>query len=53
MNLIRRLDDLGRVLIPKEIRRELSIREGDELAITFSEEKTFVIICPVKKGGEV
>ena len=27
--LVRRIDDLGRVVIPKEIRRTLRIREGD------------------------
>lgn len=31
--IIRRIDDLGRVIIPKEIRRVLSIREGDPLEI--------------------
>lgn len=31
--IIRRIDDLGRVVIPKEIRRTASIREGDPLEI--------------------
>ena len=31
--IIRRVDDLGRVVIPKEIRRTLRIREGDPLEI--------------------
>ena len=31
--IIRRVDDLGRVVIPKEIRRTLAIREGDALEI--------------------
>lgn len=31
--LIRRIDDLGRVVIPKEIRRSLNIREGDALEL--------------------
>ena len=31
--IIRRIDDLGRVVIPKEIRRTLRIREGDPLEI--------------------
>ena len=35
--IVRRIDDLGRVVIPKEIRRTLRIREGDPLQITLSE----------------
>lgn len=31
--IIRRIDDLGRVVIPKEIRRTMSIREGEPLEI--------------------
>ena len=31
--IVRRVDDLGRVVIPKEIRRACNIREGDPLEI--------------------
>lgn len=31
--IVRRIDDLGRVVIPKEIRRVMRIREGDPLEI--------------------
>lgn len=31
--ILRRIDDLGRVVIPKEIRRSMRIREGDALEI--------------------
>ena len=31
--IVRRIDDLGRVVIPKDIRRTLHIREGDPLEI--------------------
>ena len=31
--IVRRIDDLGRVVIPKEIRRTLGIEEGDPLEI--------------------
>lgn len=31
--IIRRIDDLGRILIPKEIRRKMKIQEGDALEI--------------------
>jgi stage V sporulation protein T len=32
--IVRRIDELGRVVIPKEIRRTLQIREGDPLDIS-------------------
>ena len=31
--IVRRIDDLGRVVIPKEIRRTMRIRDGDPLEI--------------------
>jgi len=34
----RRVDDLGRIVIPKEIRRSLLIREGDPLEIFIGED---------------
>ena len=34
--IVRRIDDLGRIVIPKEIRRTLKIREGDPLLITLT-----------------
>ena len=36
--IVRRIDDLGRVVIPKEIRRTMRIREGDPLEIVTSSE---------------
>lgn len=36
--IVRRIDDLGRVVIPKEIRRTLRIREGDPLEIFLSDD---------------
>lgn len=36
--IVRRIDDLGRVVIPKEIRRTMRIREGDPLEIYTSAE---------------
>ena len=35
--IVRRIDDLGRVVIPKEIRRTMRIREGDPLLTTLRE----------------
>lgn len=37
--VIRRIDDLGRVVIPKEIRKMIGIREGDPLEIFVNEEE--------------
>lgn len=36
--IIRRIDDLGRVVIPKEIRRQIDIEEGDPLEIFQTED---------------
>jgi AbrB family looped-hinge helix DNA binding protein len=40
--IIRRVDDLGRVVIPKEIRRSLGIREGEPLEIFVDSENKSV-----------
>jgi AbrB family transcriptional regulator (stage V sporulation protein T) len=36
--IVRRVDDLGRIIIPKEIRKILNIREGDPLEIFTTKE---------------
>ena len=41
--IVRRIDDLGRVVIPKEIRRTMRIREGDPSLITLTRTEKFVI----------
>ena len=38
--IIRRVDDLGRVVIPKDIRRTVGIREGEPLEISIEGEGT-------------
>ncbi|MGN0655116.1 MAG: AbrB/MazE/SpoVT family DNA-binding domain-containing protein [Oscillospiraceae bacterium] len=40
--IVRRIDDLGRVVIPKEIRRTMRIREGDPLQIILTEKERFI-----------
>lgn len=46
--IVRRIDDLGRVVIPKEIRRTMRIREGDPLEIfTSSGEVIFKKYSPI------
>lgn len=47
--IIRRIDDLGRIVIPKEIRRKLCIREGDPLELYASDRGVmFVKYNPTK-----
>ena len=40
---IRRIDDLGRVVIPKNIRFKLGIKEGDALSLNISEEGNLIL----------
>lgn len=39
--IVRRIDDLGRVVIPKEIRRTMRIREGDPSLMTLEQWERF------------
>ena len=39
--IVRRIDDLGRVVIPKEIRRTMRIREGDPLQTSWNKQDRF------------
>ncbi len=41
--IVRRIDDLGRVVIPKEIRRTMRIREGDPSLTTLSPWERFCL----------
>ena len=41
--IVRRIDELGRIVIPKEIRRVLRIREGDPIEI-FTDEDGVVLL---------
>ena len=50
--IVRRIDDLGRVVIPKEIRRTLRIREGDPLEI-FTDKDGEVIFKKYSPIGEL
>ena len=50
--IVRRIDDLGRVVIPKEIRRTLRIREGDSLEI-FTDRQGEIILKKYSPIGEM
>ena len=51
--IVRRIDDLGRVVIPKEIRRTMRIREGDPSQITLAwwEQFSFGMLALEKRQG--
>ncbi len=50
--IVRRIDELGRVVIPKEIRRTLRIREGDPLEI-YTENNGEVVLKKYSPIGEI
>ena len=50
--IVRRIDDLGRVVIPKEIRRTMRIREGDPLEI-FTDSDGEVVFKKYSPVGEL
>ena len=50
--IVRRIDDLGRVVVPKEIRRTLKIREGDPIEI-FTEKDGEIILRKYSQIGEM
>ena len=51
--IVRRIDDLGRVVIPKEIRRTMRIREGDPSQMTLErwEKFCFAMLALSKRWG--
>ena len=50
--IVRRIDDLGRVVVPKEIRRTLRIREGDPMEI-FTNHDGEIILKKYSPIGEI
>lgn len=52
--IVRRIDDLGRVVIPKEIRRTMRIREGEPLEIYVDREGEVILkkYSPISELGE-
>ena len=48
--IVRRIDDLGRVVIPKEIRRTLRVREGEPLEIFTDREGQIILYKLVLEG---
>jgi AbrB family transcriptional regulator, stage V sporulation protein T len=50
--IVRRVDDLGRVVMPKELRKTLRIRDGDPLEIFISEDSV-ILRKYAPSGGEI
>ncbi len=49
--IVRRIDDLGRIVIPKEIRRTMRIREGDPSRTTLIRWEAFCMAVEKVKSG--
>ena len=50
--MVRRIDDLGRIVIPKEIRRTMRIREGDPLNTLIQSEALAIALGKMCEGEE-
>ena len=46
--IVRRIDDLGRVVIPKEIRRGMGVREGDPIEMFVDTDSGGLVLVPYR-----
>lgn len=51
--IVRRIDDLGRLVVPREIRRTFGIREGDPFELFLSEDGDGVVFKKYNLSGPV
>ena len=53
--IVRRIDELGRVVIPKELRRTMHIKEGEEMEVFVAPDDTLVLkkYSALKSLGEI
>ena len=51
--IVRRIDDLGRIVIPKEIRRTMRIREGDPSQSTLIQSEAFALAVGITAAGTI
>jgi AbrB family looped-hinge helix DNA binding protein len=53
--IVRRIDDLGRVIIPKDVRNRMGINEGDPFEIMFDADAGVIILmkCETESGCDV
>ena len=52
IGIVRRIDDLGRIVIPKEIRKTMGIKKGDPLAI-YTDDDGVIILKKYSPIGEL
>ena len=54
--IVRKIDELGRIVVPKEMRKSLSIENGDEVEILFTEDgilvKKYIPYCVLCSGKD-
>ncbi len=50
--LTRKMDDMGRVVIPKSLRAQLNIQEGEELEVLTLNEKA-IVLQPMRETNEL
>ncbi|MBE6695226.1 MAG: AbrB/MazE/SpoVT family DNA-binding domain-containing protein [Ruminococcaceae bacterium] len=54
--IVRKIDELGRIVVPKEMRKSLSIENGDEVEILFTEDgilvKKYIPYCVFCSGKD-
>ncbi|WP_234117632.1 AbrB/MazE/SpoVT family DNA-binding domain-containing protein [Clostridium hydrogenum] len=50
IGIVRKVDELGRIVIPKETRSQLAIREGDSLEIFVAEDEKHIILRKYSPG---
>ena len=43
LNIIRRIDEIGRIVIPKEIRKKFNIKEGDPLEFWLDKDNNIIL----------
>lgn len=50
IGIVRKVDELGRIVIPKETRAQLTIKEGDSLEIFIEEDEQHIILRKYAPG---
>lgn len=51
--IVRKMDDLGRLVVPKELRNSLGLRAGDEMELFVDTQRKMVAYAPVKPATAI